>query len=137
MRGRRVHARSIALVKRVKRFASDAQIDPKESEIVDIDASQSNACAATQSVVVPAVKSAECFKELVGKSDAGPKLRKRRSSIQDAVSAVQTFQAFVSAIHETKPTVKCYILSLHGCSSLRMFEAKPRAWMDKVRDQVS
>ena len=56
----------------------------------------------------------------------------RTSSMKKLANAVHNFQAFASTIRERKPTVKCFIFSLHGYSSLRMFEAKPRACMNKV-----
>ena len=68
--------------------------------------------------------------------DLGPMLRKR-SSIQNVVHTVQNSQGFASAIRKHAPHVKCHILSLHGYSSLTMFEAKPRVFMNKVHGRVS
>ena len=57
---------------------------------------------------------------------------RQTNTIQKLASAVHNFQAFASTIRERKPTVKCFVFSLHGYSSLRMFEAKPRACINKV-----
>ena len=130
--GRRVHTRSIRRI-----IVKNAESDSGEVQSENIDVSESNACAATQKLVRQAVNSPKRFTDQAGESDARSIKRKRQSSIANVVSAMQTSQAFASAIRDPKPTVKCHILSLHGYSSLRMFEAKPRACMDKVRNRVS
>ena len=64
----------------------------------------------------------------------GPRTRKLPKGTRTRkLPRLRHLTRFMSAIRKPKPTVKCYIRSLHGYSSLRMFEAKPRACMSKVR----
>ena len=56
----------------------------------------------------------------------GPRVRKHSNPLQNVTK-------FMSRISKPKEDVKCSIRSLHGYSSLRMFQAKPRACMNKVR----
>ena len=66
------------------------------------------------------------------------KIKKHRNSgtiFKGAIHAARSFK-FSSAVRQNKPTVKCMVYSLYGYTSLTMFEARPRACVNKVRDRV-
>ena len=105
---RRVHAQAIRTM-----VVNSAQSNSEGMQLENADVSQSEATA------------------------VGPILRKRSTSVQKLVHTVQNSQGFASAIRKHAPHVKCHILSLHGYSSLAMFEAKPRVFMNKVHGRVS
>lgn len=56
----------------------------------------------------------------------------RRHSWRGIFNSVRASQILVSKIPQKKSTIKYMVFSYHGYSSLRMFEARPRACMNKV-----
>ena len=63
----------------------------------------------------------------------GPMMRKHTSSSSSNPLHNLNMHKVIAKCQHVRPTVNCAIRSLHGYSSLRMFQAKPRACMNKVR----
>ena len=64
--------------------------------------------------------------------EASEKNVKGPAHIAKRVRKVSIVQLFTSAVRRPKPDVRCLVFSWYGYSSLKMFEAKPRACLNKV-----
>ena len=64
--------------------------------------------------------------------EASEKNVKGPSQIANRMRKVSLVQLFTSAVRRPTPDVHCLVFSWYGYSSLKMFEAKPRACLNKV-----
>ena len=64
------------------------------------------------------------------KRDVGITKTKKLSVILSAARRLNVFKS--KSVSQSKPVVKCMVSSLYGYASLKLFEAKPRACMNKV-----